>query len=795
MMSRLSQLVNLSDLPPDVEQWHFAWDPLVGWLPPWLWPIAILLLAALAVWSYRGLLGPTRMRYALASIRIAILVLILFILAGPTIVFPRERTEPDTVAFLLDRSRSMTVLDVNTNTQARTSRDAQMRTTLGDLTTTALSEIQDTHRVAWIGFDSQSTELFPAAMTAETQSQIPQLGEPGGNGTNLGVAIDNTLTALSGRPISALVVLSDGRQTSPLSPTLVHRLQSEHTRIIAVPHGSREPIVDYSVATIEAPQKAFIHDRVPVRVRIDRQGIAADGRSMTVQLIDEASGRILDQQRIESAPGQDTNQQHQLVLTGKPAEPGMARWRIEIKSESGSSNDLLADNDAETIEIDMIDRPLRVLFIEGYPRWEYRYFKNMLIRERSIDSSVILLSADRDFAQEGNTPVTRMPMTAEELDPYDIIVIGDVPADVLTPDQAEAVRTHVAEHGAGLLWMAGPRSTPGTYQSSALATLLPLRTIEQPSPLIRPTTVARSELARRLGMLDLLRQGRSAWPTLADSSLGWTELKWIQQLEPAMLKPAVEVLAQVGESIDDTTSGAPAVITHMRYGSGASIYIATDEFWRWRYGHGELLPEQVWIQLIRMLGRNRVELANQAALLRVDPRAVEPGTPCTAELRLLDSLLVQSAPQEVRVAVELDGRPDRRSEITLLPDATLAGRYAAGRVLDTPGTWRFTVIEPSLAHLGLEQDVQVRQRDAEFGVAGGGSADWDALESLAQQTGGVLLTPDQISELAKPGVLPNRSVRIPMDVRRSLWDSPLCFILVFVLLVGEWVGRRLIRLA
>lgn len=795
MWTRFSQLVNLSDLPPDVEQWHFAWDPLVGWLPAWLWPLAILLLAVLAVWSYRSLLGPARARSALATVRTAVLVLILFILAGPTIVFPRERIEPDTVAFLLDRSRSMTVRDVNTNSStSRISRDAQIRQSIDAIGATVLPAISNDHRTVWIAFDSQATELF-TNISSDGSSRIPEIGLPGGNGTNIGAAIDLALTTLAGRPISSLVLLSDGRQTAALPPALLHRLQAEHTRIITVPHGSPTPIVDDSVAMIEAPQKAFVHDHVPVQVRIDRMGQADDHGALTVQLIDDATGTILDQRTIEPPVASNEITQQQLVLTGKPLELSTARWRVELKAESGQPRDLLSDNDVGNIEIELIDRPLRVLYIEGYPRWEYRYFKNMLIREHSIDSSVILLSADRDFAQEGNTPVTRMPMTAEEIDPYDVIVIGDVPAEVLAPEQALAIRTHVAEHGAGLLWIAGPRSTPGTYASSPLAALLPIRKVEQPLTIGTPVTIERSELARRLGMLDLLREGTSAWPVLADAALGWTELNWVQRIEPSMLKPAVETLARARAISVDGSPEAPAVIMHMRYGAGASMYVATDEFWRWRYGHGELLPEQVWIQLIRMLGRNRVELANQAAVLRVDPRIVEPGAPFTAELRILNSLLIQSAPQEVRLAVELEGQPGRRSEATMQADPTAPGRYLINRILDTVGTWRLSVIESSLVDLRLEQEIQVRQKDAEFGTAGGGSADWAFMQTLADETDGTMLTPDQVNQLANPGLLPNRSVRIPMDVRRTLWDSPLCFIIAFVLLVCEWVGRRLIRLA
>ena len=87
----------------------------------------------------------------------------------------------------------------------------------------------------------------------------------------------------------------------------------------------------------------------------------------------------------------------------------------------------------------------------------------------------MLISADRDFAQEGNQPITRLPRSPEEFAQFDLIILGDVPSGFFSPEQLDMIRDHVAIRGAGLLWIGGERSTPSSYSATVLADLLPMR--------------------------------------------------------------------------------------------------------------------------------------------------------------------------------------------------------------------------------------------------------------------------------------------------------------------------------
>ena len=45
-----------------------------------------------------------------------------------------------------------------------------------------------------------------------------------------------------------------------------------------------------------------------------------------------------------------------------------------------------------------------MLYVDGYPRWEYRYIKNEMIRDVTVNIACLLTSADPTFAQEGDPP-------------------------------------------------------------------------------------------------------------------------------------------------------------------------------------------------------------------------------------------------------------------------------------------------------------------------------------------------------------------------------------------------------
>jgi hypothetical protein len=641
----LRWLFDLDVIPADAEGLRLVWER--PW-PAWAWAALVLVAGFLAAWAYSRLAGNRNGRVLLAATRFVLVILLLLVISGPMLELPRETVEEDWVLMLVDRSASMTIADVgeeNGPAHERISRDEQLRRLLGGLGE-MWHRLDEARHVVWLGFHDGAFELVgpdesdDGAPRSAPQALPVALDDADGRRTRLDMALEQALQRAAARALSGVVIFSDGRTTDPPSRASIRRLRSDKVGVFAVPLGSRRPLGDLAIRRVEAPRRAFVRDEVPVVVELDQLGSRAAGAGAVVSLVDDTSGADRELARVELGP--DSEDLERVTLTALPQLAGEARWRVMVRTDPP---DLIADNNVETFLIELIDRPLRVLFVEGYPRWEYRYLKNLLIRERSIESSVMLISADRDFAQEGNQPITRLPRSPEEFAPFDVVVLGDVAGSFFSPEQLEMIRDHVAVRGAGLLWIGGERHTPRTYAGSVLADLLPLRGSLALPVIGSPVNMTPTALAGRQGLLRLTGSDEKGWPReLMDPTTGWSLLYWAQRIEPGRLKPTAEVLA---ETVREFRGARLPLVVQMRYGAGQIIYVATDEIWRWRYGRGEMLPERFWVQIIRRLGRESLSGSEEAATLDVSPRRLTTSQVMRVDLELVDARLFD----ETRVSV------------------------------------------------------------------------------------------------------------------------------------------------
>ncbi len=782
-------LLDLEVIPADAEGLRLVWER--PW-PAWAWLLLVIAAALFATWSYSRLFGDRRGRVILVATRIVLLILMLLVLSGPMLELPRETIEQDWVLMLVDRSASMNLQDVpgedGSAPSARRSRDEQLRSLLskhGPM----WQQLAESRHVLWLGFHDGVFDLELVDENTPDSSGLPiVLGEADGARTRLDAALQQALQRAAARALSGVVIFSDGRTIDPPTRALIRRLRSDKVAVIAVPLGSQEPLGDLAIRRVEAPRRAFVRDKVPVVVDLDQLGTVPAGTSATVKLVDvDDPGVVLDSVELPA----DLDSVDEVTLTAEPMLAGEATWRVIVETDPP---DLIAENNVKTFVIELIDRPLRVLYVDGYPRWEFRYFKNLMIRERSIESSVMLLSADRDFAQEGNQPITRLPRSPEEFAPFDVIVLGDVPGSFFSPEQLDMIQDHVAQRGAGLLWIGGERYTPRTYAGTALADLLPLRGSLNLPAIGRPVNMVPTELSTRMGLLKLGGDGDRQWPAvLADPTSGWSKLFWAQRIEPGRLKPTAEVLA---ETLSEFRSSRLPLVIQMRYGAGRIIYVATDEIWRWRYGRGELLPEQFWLQIIRRLGSESLAGSRDTATLEVSPRRLTTTQVMFVDLELLDARAFDDSQDSILAVVETaDGQRVAELALRRVGPRDESGR---GRAVSFAATWRpgttgqlrVRIDDPTLAGERLAVPVEVFTPDDELRRP---ETDHALLEMLAAETGGTTLPPNELGRLAS--LLPNRSVRTINPLTERIWDTPLVFALVLLVITCEWIGRKVIRLA
>ena len=764
-------------------------------LAAWGWVLLILAALALAAWSYHRLLAPRWGLIALAPVRAMVIVFVAVLLAGPTLLVRRDLQEIGWVLLMLDRSASMKIVDARNEAgdepadDEPVSRDAALRQALRrQAAVFGPEQLGRGRRLLWLGFDTLAYQM---------QSPLPDTASmpaPEGRSTALRTVIEQGIEQLPGQRVLGLVLFSDGRSPQSTGAELVRRLRQRGVGVYTVPFGGATTPLDLAISQVDAPDKAFIHDEVPITIWIDHgpQDLAIDPAHVVVRLIDpQRPDEPLDERNFS---GVDLD--GAIHLNSRWPVVGPVTWRVEVEysDPDGNIREALTEDNVQQITIEFVDRPVRVLYVEGAPRWEYRYLKNLLLREKSIQSSVFLTSADRGFAQEGDEPITRLPHDTGEFAPYDVIIIGDVSSDYLSRTQLNLIRDQVSVAGAGLLWIGGPTHTPVTYEGTPLADLLPMRRPAGVTPIDARggCVVTPSPLAEALSVMRLVdpsspAQQRPAWP---DELVA---LQWVQDL--GVLKPTAETLA---EAVDQQGERWDAMVT-MRYGAGQVLYVGTDETWRWRHGRGALYHEQFWAQLIQMMGRGRIQQDWRPVRLSASHRRVQINAPVLISLTIEDEALLKYHLPKVDVVARRSESDTDADRIELVPrDAAGDDNVETGRPVRYEALWRpgyagrfmLRVDQPQFDDLDMiwgpilvtEADGELRQR----------LADHDRLKRLAEETGGRMVKPDELGRLAEWIPQPDPTAN---DVSESLWDSPLALIVVVILLTCEWLGRKWIRLA
>lgn len=745
----------------------------------WVWALLMGGVFGLAWLSYWRLEGSRRMRLGLAAVRGLLLVLLVVLVCGPELRRENERTEEDWLVVMVDRSGSMAIPDAGGGT-ARQTRDEQLAGALA-AGSEVFGRIAAEKRVLWLGFDSGVFDVEPGELPA-----------PAGRTTALGASLSGALDRVAGRPVSGVVVLSDGRSMDRPDRGVMRLLERRRVPVFTVALGSDEPIADVAVRRVQAPSVVFAEDVLTAQVELERMGggIAGVGE---VELIDLDTGAVLDTREVEF----DEDGRAEVTLSSRLGEAGTRRLAVRT-AETGE--DLIADNNSVEFAVELVDRPLRVLYIDGYPRWEQRYLKAMLLRERSVRSSSLLIATSRRFEQEGDVEIVSLPQSVEEWAEFDVVVIGDLRPELIGERTLAELREHIASRGAGLVWLGGEGATPAAWRGSALEDLLPMSLASERAVGVfeGPVTMTRTAAAAELGLLGLELAGESGalepgWPEmLSDPRTGWSRLWWAQRISADAVKPGAVALALLTPAEGGVTPGGeswPGVLM-MRFGAGTSVYVATDEIWRWRYGRGEDLEERFWVPMLRQLGRASLARGDRPVLLTATPEDATVGQGVRIVLELLDQSLIDTGPSAVGVEVEAADGTLERVELVLDPDGR--GRFFGGVWTATePGRYEVRVRDPQLGSVEGERTVRVRWPDDESRRP---ETDHGLLAELSEGTGGRTLEVSGLDELE--ALLPNREVQIAGEPEiTTLWDRPVALVLFLVLVGVEWIVRRLVRLA
>lgn len=762
--------------------WHF--EHIWTWAP-WITLLFIIFSAAFVFWMYRQENSSAGRFYkiALGTIRLSLIAIVLLMIAE--LALSLERTGLPYVVVVIDDSRSMSIVDQYDDEKLRAIVDKRLeglelaepsrfnlaKSVLLEDDAALLDKIEEDYKLRLYFL---STSARPQSGGVDELIETVRETKPEGDSTLLGQGIRTVLNDLRGTPPTAIVVVSDGINTAgePLSEAAEYA-QRKGVPLFTVAVGDDEPARDIHLHDLLVDEVVFVDDTVNFEFKLTSTGL--EGTKAKVVLHEEEDSTPLAALEVEL--GADGESQS-VRVPYRPTQVGEYRYTVEVEPLDKEIN---KKNNSQTQLVSVRKEKIRVLLVQSYPNYEFRYLKNMLDRDSTIELNTFLQEADPDYAELDQSALRVLPVQRDELFTYDVIIFGDVNPVFLGDRVMQHLVDFVSESGkgGGMIFIAGPRHTPEAYNGTPLEKILPVYPTAGPGSSNsggdeyqpRPTDLGLGSPHMQLGDSD--EESRQIWENLPG-------LYWLDS--SIELKPGARVLAEHPTRIG--SDGSPLPVISLQYvGAGKVLFHATDETWRWRRQVGDVFFARYWVQAIRFLSRSKL-LGQRTAELTTDRRTYRRGESVRLRARFVDDRRAPVEDDGVTVIVEREGEQNRRIKLS----RTSAGRGVFEGVLSQPadGNYHAWIVTPTIEGRAPAADFQVTAPPGELAEV---QVDSTALRKAAESTSGKFYNIANVSRLLKD--LP-RGRQIPVETlpRIELWNRWPLLLLFLGLLTSEWILRK-----
>ena len=742
--------------------------------PWWAVTLGLLIMAGITLYTYLGLKRPLsrRFRFLLISLRILAAAVLLICLLEPVLVEKKDITPPMNLLILADTSRSMALTDVELNGES-VSRLSVVNRLLFDAASGFLPKLNDR-------FD---THLYQFDKQAERVTHPIEYLEADGGLTDIAAAIRHAVKEWRGQQLAGVVLMTDGAHNASTVP--MREITDTQIPIYTVGVGDPQPPKDLRITKVEVSPVVYMEHEVPIRVVVEHTGYAGSQVRLTLRdtedtVIDATSMSLTD------SPTQTV----EFILI--PKASGTFQYTVALPN---LPDELTHEDNEKTFPLKVVKTKLRVLYIDGRPRWEYTFLKRALERDADVDATCLILS-DRDPTQHRGTQLQRtggyypqntasnqmprFPTTLQGLLAYDVLIVGDTIPRALTETQHRAIVDFVEKRGRAIVFLGGQNSLGvNGFGKTDLAELLPIHI---------PTNgcyVRNEDFSLELTPSGLYHPMTRLGDTRATVETVWRDLptlsRWFSGFQ---LKGGATTLGTYRRSGGNTA--VPIIIFH-RIGLGKSLLIAAEGVWNWAFGVWSFTDKddtypRLWGQIIRWMA-TRADTKQLNVTTDLSTYTVDDEVQVT--LFAYNESYHPLADAAVRIEVV---PPDNKSfQLRTSPQPTTAGAYTAQFRANQKGRYEIRATG-SHGDLTLGEDSTSVFVQSQLAELENPQLDEARLKELASKTRGVY-TP-----IADAMTLPDkvRDVQEPVFVtqERDIWDTPLVLILVLSMLGMEWFLRK-----
>ena len=701
----------------------------------------------------------------LIGLRVALLTLMVVLLLRPVVVVSSVIPRSSYVAMLVDDSVSMKLRDVPGGaSRLDTVKQALFNNTPGQ--ESFLNRLDRKFKTSLYGFSGGLARL---------KDGNDLFGE--GRTSDLAGALDETIKRSSGMPLSAVVLATDGASNVPRDMAAVLReLRARDIPVFTVGVGNAARPMDAELTRVNMPRRVLVGSRLNIETIVGLSGYGATKVLLNVR----EDGRAIKTEEA-NLRGNDT-QAVNLEIT--PTTPGIHRYTVEVTPLDG---ELTVENNKQDSLVEVIEGPLRILHVEGEPRWELGKIRESIQpNEKNVTVVSLQRTGENKFYRQGVGTQTELatgfPKTEEELFSYQGLILGSVEAGFFTADELRSIEAFVARRGGGLLALGGRLAFDGgKYKGTAIDDLLPVSLTGEAVDDANSFTAVYKPVLTAAGQthpITRLNEDRAA------NQKAWNEMPPISVSEVLTnIKPGASVLLEARRVQGSGTLVAPLLV-QQRYGRGQTLALTAADTWRWRMKMDSKnnAHETFWRQMLRYLVSGtpqQIEIGTEKEVYALDDTIS-----IVADIRDKKFNAVGDAHAIARVTKPSGLVVDVRLKFTTLNSVnTYAGEFKA----DELGQHRIELIGNSatLGQLSATSNMLVSDLNREYYSAAQNS---DLLKRIAAETGGKYYTTAEAQSLLDDLIY--RQSPYSERVTKDLWDMPINFMLIVGLLSAEWFLRK-----
>jgi uncharacterized membrane protein len=760
---------------------------LLGAWPGWILPLLIAMSTAGLAWLIWRRLPDAAPRvqnwraWAVWALEAAMVAILLLLLWEPAITVAELKSQQNIIAVLVDDSLSMGTAD--SGADGKTPREVAAKKALED---GVLAGLAKKFQVRVYRLDGglarvNQPESAPGQDKINLSGfpRVPVAGAgPDVGATHINAGLRQLMAETSDLPVGAVVLLSDGGENAGggaansggIDLETISALHNRRLPVHTIGFGKVKAAHDVELDDAVVATKTMADSRMTATVSFHQQGYA--GQKTTLQVRD--GDKILASQEVTlAADGAGSSE----TIFFNAGTAGVKSIGFSLGAMPQEENAL---NNAVTRLVDVSAEKRRVLYVEGEPRWEYKFIRRAEEDDHGIQVVSMLRTTENKIYRQGIADPSELadgfPTKAEDLFKYQAIIIGSVEAGYFTPVQQELLREFVDKRGGGLLFLGGRFAlSEGGWGSSSLADLFPTFVPSEKGSFHRDAATVQLTSAGAESPITRLIDDR------VKNVDRWKKLPYLSDYqEPGTPKPGATVLA---EMVGPNGGRAMPLLVTQSYGHGRTALMATSGTWRWQMNSPVDDPahDLFWQQLLRWLaadspGRVTVSMPEQTLM-------DEGHVKMTA---VVHDKEFSPAP-DAHVAAHVIGPEGVSAVVDLTPVPNTPGTFEMDWTAEKPGSY---VAEVTADHGKDEPVKDVMTFRRENGVAENFHTEQNTelLKKLSDETGGRYWSQNELERLPKE--ISYSEAGISVRDTKELWDLPIVFAVLLGLMSADWLLRR-----